>query len=165
MTSHLNRREVILAGAAIAVAGPALADGHATMHEVQMLNVHPEDKKLRQVFYPRITVVNAGDTVKWVATDRGHNSASAKDMIVEGTEDWKGKINDEIEMTFDTPGFYGYQCTPHVASGMVGLVIVQGEGMMDNLEDIKGVRQRGKAKRAWEEIFAEVDGMEFDTTA
>ncbi|MCH2165354.1 MAG: pseudoazurin [Marinovum sp.] len=159
MTSKLNRREVIIAGAAAALAGPALAGGHATA-EVQMLNKHPDNSKLRQVFYPRITVIEAGDAVKWVATDRGHNSASSKDMIVDGSEAWKGKINDEIEVKFDTPGFYGYQCTPHVSSGMVGLVIVKGEGMMDNLEAIKGVRQRGKAKKTWEEIFAEVDKMD-----
>ncbi|MEL7343391.1 MAG: pseudoazurin [Pseudomonadota bacterium] len=168
MTFKLNRRAFVAAASAaassLALVKPALAGGH-TVHEVQMLNKHPEDPKLRQVFFPRIIVVKPGDAVSFVGVDKGHNSASAKDMIPEGAEAWNGRVNDDIEVTFDTPGFYGYQCTPHATAGMVGLVIVEGEGMMDNLEDAQGVRQRGKAKATWEDIWAEVEGMEFEMTS
>ena len=161
MSLRINRRNALKAGAAAAamVAVPGVLRAE-TAHEVQMLNKHPEDPKLRQVFFPRVTVVEAGDTVNFVATDKTHNSSSVKGMIPEGAEDWKGQVNKDISVTFDTPGFYGYQCTPHAATGMVGLVIVKGEGMMDNLEDAQGVRQRGKAKGVWEDIWAEVDGMD-----
>ena len=84
-------------------------------------------------------------------------------MIPDGVDGWDGKINDEVEATLDQPGFYGYQCTPHASVGMVGLVIVEGEGMMDNLEAAQGVRQRGKARAVWEEIWEEVAAMEVAT--
>ena len=163
MTRLITRRTALITAAAASatLAAPrlSLAAGH-TVHEVQMLNKHPEDSKLRQIFFPRIQVVAAGDGVNFVSTDKGHNSASIKDMIPDGEEAWKGKINADIEVTFATPGFYGYQCTPHASVGMVGLVIVTGEGMMDNLEAVKGIRHRGKSKGVWEDIWAEVDGMD-----
>ena len=149
MTLKLSRRAVIAAGTMALVARPSFAQ---TMHEIQMLNAHPDNPRLRQVFFPRIHVVQPGDTVKFQAVDRGHNSA-----VVDGM------INDEVEATLDQPGFYGYQCTPHASVGMVGLVIVEGEGMMDNLEAAQGVRQRGKARAVWEEIWEEVAAMEFAT--
>ena len=166
--SELIKRRTLLttaaSAAALATALPLRAIAESTTHTVEMLNKHPDDPKLRQVFVPRIVVVKPGDTVTFTATDRSHNSASSKGMIPEGAEAWKGKINEEISVTFEVPGFYGYNCTPHASVGMVGLVIVEGEGMMDNFEDAKGVRQRGKARGVWEEIWAEVDGMELMTS-
>lgn len=161
MPFHLNRRAVLLSGvAALTVTStphPALA---ATTHEVQMLNVDPDDRSRRQIFLPRILVVEPGDTVKFVSTDRSHNSASVDGMLPEGAEEWNGRINEDVEVTFDLPGLYGYQCTPHATLGMVGLVIVRGDGVMDNLEAAQSVRQRGRAQQAWDEIWAEVAEME-----
>ncbi|MEM6385485.1 MAG: pseudoazurin [Pseudomonadota bacterium] len=166
MPFNPNRRTVLLSGAAalsvVATTKPSLA---STAHEVQMLNKHPEDSKLRQVFYPRIIVVEPGDTVNFVSVDKSHNSVSVDGMLPADVEEWKGGVSKDIEVTFDKPGFYGYQCTPHSTLGMVGLVIVKGEGMMDNLEDAQSVRQRGKAKKAWEEIWEEVEGMQEELTA
>lgn len=122
-----------------------------------MLNKHPEDRKLRMVYDPQILVVQPGDTVKWVPTDKGHNSEADEDMIPDGVEPWKGKINSEVEFTFEKPGIYGYKCTPHYLSGMVGLVIVEGDGKLDNLEAAKAAKQRGNAKKRWEMIWAEAE--------
>ena len=98
---------------------------------------------------PRIVAAEPGDTIVFLPTEKGHNSASAKDMTPEGAEAWKGKINEEVSVTLTVPGFYGYECTPHASLGMVGLVVVKGDGMMDNLETAKSARQRGKAKKVW----------------
>ncbi len=157
----MNRRTFVAATAATALipARAALADAHGG-NVVQMLNKDPDDAKLRNVFSPRVLVVEPGQSVLFEAVDKGHNSASIKDMIPEGAEAWKGKINEEIEVTFEMPGFYGYGCTPHMSLGMVGLVVVKGDGMMDNFEAVQAVRQRGKAKAAFEEIWAEVEGMD-----
>ena len=161
MTANITRRAFVATASALMVAKPALAQ---TVHEVQMLNVHPDDPRLRQVYLPRIRVAQPGDTVRFVAVDRGHNSASVRDMVPEGAEGWNGQINEEVEIVLDTPGFYGYQCTPHASVGMVGLVVIEGDGMMDNLEAAQGVRQRGRARAVWEEIWEEVAGMEFATS-
>lgn len=127
------------------------------MIEVQMLNKHPENKKVRNVFYPRVVKVKPGDTVKFVSVKKGHNTESIKNMIPQGSEKWKSKLSKDFSITFEKPGIYGYRCTPHVTLGMVGLIIVEGEGMMDNLEAAKKIKQRGKAKKVWSEIWEEVE--------
>ncbi len=153
--STLTRRTLLAASAAALILPmPAFAEGTV---EIEMLNKHPEDKKRRMVFYPLIQVVQPGTTVKFVASSKGHNSASMDGMIPEGVEPWKGKINQEVEVTFDKPGFYGYKCTPHVNLGMVGLIIVEGEGKMDNYEAAKAVKHRSKAAKIWDEIWAQVE--------
>ncbi|MEM6461014.1 MAG: pseudoazurin [Pseudomonadota bacterium] len=151
----LNRRTVLLGMSAVAIAGPAVAEG--TTHNVDMLNRHPDDSKVRNVFLPLVLSIEPGDTVVFLPTDKGHNSESIKGMIPEGAEPWKSRINKEEAVTFTQPGIYGYRCAPHAALGMVGLIIVRGDGMTDNLEAAKAVRQRGKAKAVFEEIWAQVD--------
>jgi hypothetical protein len=42
---------------------------------------------------------------------------------------------------------------------MVGLIVVQGDGMMDNLAAAQDVRQRGRASAAFDEIWAEAAEM------
>ncbi len=156
----MNRRSVILTGAAAAVVPMETVTASAANGlTVEMHSIHPGDKKLRNVFLPRILVVQPGDTVLFKATDKGHNSASTKGMVPDSAEGWKGKINQDISVAFEIPGFYGYQCTPHAALGMVGLVIVQGDGMMDNYETAKGARHRGKAKKVWADIWDEVEAQ------
>jgi pseudoazurin len=161
MAHPVTRRAALaLAGAGALVPALPRTLRAATTHEVEMLNVHPENRRLRQIFLPRILVVQPGDTVTFLATDRGHNSASVEGMIPDGADGWDGRINQEVSVTLERPGFYGYECTPHASAGMVGLVIVEGEGMMDNLAAAQDVRQRGRAARAWEEIWAEVEEMD-----
>lgn len=154
MSSTLTRRAFVALSSAFLFVRPSFA---AETVEVKMLTKDPDDRKNRNLFSPRIVKVKPGDTVKFVSAEKGHNSASSKGMVPEGTEGWKGKISKDIEVTFDKPGVYGYECTPHASLGMVGLVIVEGEGMTDNLEAAKKVRQRGKSKKVWQEIWAEVE--------
>lgn len=151
MTLALSRRTLLLAGTAALIARPAIAE--ATTHVVEMLNKDPEDSKQRMVFKPAFLMVNPGDTVQFVSADKGHNSEVIDDMIPEGAEGWKGRINDDVEVTLETPGFYGYKCTPHVGTGMVGLIVVQGDGMMDNLEAAQKVKHRGQAKKRFEALW------------
>ncbi|MEL6647952.1 MAG: pseudoazurin [Pseudomonadota bacterium] len=160
MTLALSRRTLLMAGTAALIARPAISE-EATTHVVEMLNKDPEDPKQRMVFKPAFLVVKPGDTVQFVSADKGHNSEIIDDMIPEGAEGWKGRINDDIEVTLETPGFYGYKCTPHVGTGMVGLIVVEGDGMMDNLEAAQDVRHRGQAKKRFEALWeqAEEAGM------
>ncbi|MEM9582084.1 MAG: pseudoazurin [Pseudomonadota bacterium] len=156
MTTKITRRTV-LATAASATLLPALPALAAEPTVVEMLNKHPDDKKKRYVFYPRVLSVQPGETVLFKSVDKGHNSASIDGMIPDGVEEWNGKISKDTEVTFDKPGIYGYKCTPHATVGMVGLVVVEGEGKLDNLEAAQDVKQRGKSKKEWEEIWAEAE--------
>lgn len=160
-------RRALLAGIAaffaIGVVFPASAQDGASAasntatHTVEMLNKHPENPRQRMVFYPRILKIAPGDTVEFVASAKGHNTASSRGMIPEGAQPWKGGINENMSITLSTPGIYGYNCTPHRAIGMVGLIIVEGPGMLDNLDAAKAVRQIGKSRQAWEQIWAEAE--------
>lgn len=156
-----TRRVLLQAGAAAAtltIAAPRLARAQ-TVHEIQMLNQDPDNPRLRMVFSPRILVAQPGDMVKYVAVDRAHNTQSTQGMLPAGVEGWNGRVNEEVELTLESPGFYGYQCTPHLTLGMVGLIIVEGDGMDANLEEARAVRHRGRAQAAWDEIWEEVTAM------
>ncbi|MEO0389315.1 MAG: pseudoazurin [Pseudomonadota bacterium] len=149
----------MLGGAAAATVLPVslkAEDGPVT-HEVQMLNADPENKRERNVFNPPVLKVNVGDTVKFVNADKGHNAQVDDNMMPEGGTEFKGRINQEIEVTFDTDGTYGYYCLPHRALGMVGLVLV-GDASV-NFEEAKAAKQRGKAAARYEEYFAMAEEM------
>lgn len=122
----------------------------AADHQVQMLN---KGDKGAMVFQPDLVVVAPGDTVTFVPTDKSHNAESIKGMAPEGAEPFKGKMNEQITVTFDKEGAYGVKCAPHYGMGMVALVVV---GKPANLEEAKAVKQTGKAKKAFDEIFAQV---------
>jgi len=157
----ITRRDGLrMAGAAaLAATIPAYAraDAHATTHEVEMLN-KAADSNDRNVFGPPVLRIQVGDTVKFVPTDRGHNSVVNEDMMPEGGDTWDGRINEEVEVTFTTPGTYGYYCTPHRATGMVGLILV-GEIDMEQFEAAKETRKRGRARQRYDEYFAMAEDM------
>lgn len=165
MTMLIDRRTLLIGASALMLTRPALAED--AVHEVQMLNVHPEDRRKRMVFYPLIQVVQPGDTIKFLSVDPGHNSQSIEGMIPEGAEAWKSRTSQDFELTLTVPGIYGYKCLPHYATGMVGLIIVEGEGKLDNLEAARAVRQRGRAAQVFDEIWAqaEADGLLSETAA
>ncbi len=159
----LTRREnlALLGSTALSVAvAPvaALADGHEPKTiEVQMLNKHPDNPREAMVFHPAVIRANVGDTIKFLSTDRGHNSEATRDMLPDGVDRWKSKINDDFELVVEADGTYGFNCTPHKTVGMVGLLLV-GDAMV-NFEDAKKVRQRGKAKARYAAYFEEAEAM------
>ncbi len=164
MREVINRRDTLIAmGSTVALTAipiTALSEGHA-VHEIMMYNKDPDDSKRKMVFAPHLIKVNAGDTVKFVSAQKGHFSQSIKKMIPEGAEPWKGKMNKDMELTLTVPGFYGYQCTPHAANGMVGLIVVEGEGKLNNLEAAKKIKHRGKAKKTFKMIWEEAEAAGF----
>ncbi|KKC31334.1 pseudoazurin [Devosia psychrophila] len=106
-----------------ALAGLMLATPtFAADHQVQMVNKDAEGRSMQ--FEPAFLKIAPGDTVTFVPTNKGHNAESILTLMPEGAEPWKGKINQEITVTFDTEGFYAYKCLPHVGLGMVGLIQV-----------------------------------------
>ena len=100
------------------------AIAQAETFEVKMLN---KGEAGRMIFEPQGLRVAVGDTVKFVASSKGHNAESVEGMMPEGAEAFKGKINEEIEVTLTEPGFYGVKCKPHFAMGMVMVIAVGDE--------------------------------------
>lgn len=115
---------------------------------VEMLNKRDDGNKM--VYSEDITRIDVGDTVTWVPTSKGHNVE-----IIAAPEGYdipkKSKLSKEVAITFDTPGVYLYQCTPHKTMGMIAIVVV-GEG--DN--DISKAKVRGKSKKKLKELLGEL---------
>ena len=105
--------------------GLALAGaGYAETVEVKMLNRGAEGA---MVFEPAALRLAPGDTVRFIATDKSHNAETIEGMFPEGAVSFAGALNEEIEVTFDSPGFYGIRCKPHFAMGMVMVIAVGDE--------------------------------------
>jgi len=109
-----------LCAGALLMAIPA----NAAEFEVKMLNKGPDNQAM--TFDPPFLKVQAGDTVKFVPTDKGHDAETIPGMLPDGATPFKGKLSQEISVTFDKPGLYGYRCVPHFGMGMVGLIEVGG---------------------------------------
>ena len=121
---------------------------------VEMLN---KLDKRNMVFSQEIVRINAGDTVFWKATNKGHNvEFVSKNGVPEGVEKFKSKIGKDTDFTFTIPGIYAYWCVPHKAMGMIGFVIVDED--LSNLDSIKKVKFIGKSKKLAAALIAEIEG-------
>ena len=95
------------------------------------------------VFEPAFLKINVGDTVTFESTDAAHNSASIPGMIPYGASPWNGQLSRDISVTFEIPGVYGYQCTPHAMMAMVGVIQVGDDN--SNIETAKNVAVQFKS--------------------
>lgn len=96
---------------------PAMAE----TFEVKMLNRNDTGP---MPFEPEYLVIKPGDTVKFIATDPGHNAATIAGMIPADGKKFIGKINEEIEVTLTAEGVWGIKCSPHYTMGMAMLIQV-----------------------------------------
>jgi len=115
--------------------------------EVKMLNKGTDGM---MVFEPSLVKVSPGDTVKFIATDKGHNAESIKGMLPADAAPFVGKNGEDIVVTFDKPGIYGVKCLPHYGMGMVAMVIV---GTPTNVDEAKAIPQTGKARQVMSGLF------------
>jgi pseudoazurin len=133
--------------ASLGFAGTAMAEEV----EVKMLNKGTEGA---MVFEPAFVKIAPGDTIKFVAADKGHNVESVKGMLPDGAAAFVGKINQNLAVTFDRPGIYGVKCQPHYGMGMVGMVVV---GVPDNETVAKAVVHPGRAKQVFAALFGKFE--------
>lgn len=124
---------------------------YAKTIDVKMLNNAPQGGR---GFDPAVVYIHSGDSVHFVATDKGHNAQSIPDMIPQGATPFSGKISQDLTVTFSKPGIYGYKCLPHYWLGMVGLVVVDNT---HNLDDVRKVSQPGAAKTRFDKLFNGLD--------
>ncbi|MCA0962350.1 pseudoazurin [Salipiger bermudensis] len=95
--------------------------GHAEIHDVAMLT---RGDTGAMVYEPAYLEIAAGDTVRFLPTQRGHNAASIPEMLPDGAGRFIGKIDEELLVVFEVEGRYGIKCSPHYAMGMVMIVDV-----------------------------------------
>ncbi len=119
---------------------------------VEMLNKRDDGAKM--VYSEDITTIDVGDTITWVPTSKGHNVE-----FIAGPDGWKkpkkSKLNKEVAITFDTPGVYLYQCSPHKTMGMIAIVIV-GDLTQEGVDAIKGAKVKGKSKKKLKALLADL---------
>tara|TARA_B100001248_G_scaffold57744_3_gene38799 strand:+ start:5189 stop:5623 length:435 start_codon:yes stop_codon:yes gene_type:complete len=117
---------------------------------IDMLNKLGKEK---MVYSVDVAEIDAGDTITWLPASKGHNV-----HFIAGPDGWdlpkKSKNNKEVAITFDTPGIYLYQCTPHASMGMIALVIVGGD--TSNLDAIAKAKVRGKSKKKLKKLLGEL---------
>ena len=118
---------------------------------IDMLNKRDDGAKM--VYSEDIARIDVGDTITWNPKSKGHNV-----HFIAGPEGWelpkKSKNNKEVSITFDTPGVYLYQCTPHASMGMIALVVVGDD--TSNLDAIAGYKARGKSKKKLKALLEDI---------
>tara|TARA_B100000902_G_C26907066_1_gene714998 strand:- start:51 stop:473 length:423 start_codon:yes stop_codon:yes gene_type:complete len=134
-------------GFILALATPALAEDMT----IDMLNKRDDGAKM--VYSEDIARIDVGDTITWLPKSKGHNVE-----FIAGPDGWdapkKSKNGKEVAITFDTPGIYLYQCTPHATMGMIALVVVGDD--MSNLDDMKALKLRGKSKKKMKALLGDL---------
>jgi pseudoazurin len=125
-----------------------MGTAHAEDMTIDMLNKRDDGAKM--VYSQDIARIDVGDTITWTPEDKGHNVE-----FIAGPDGWdaprKSKLSKEVTITFDTPGVYLYQCTPHKSMGMIAIVVV-GDG--DN--DVSKAKVKGKSKKKLKALLAEL---------
>ena len=117
--------------------------------EIEMLNKLGKEK---MVYSIKVAKVDQNDKIIWKHVSKGHNVEFLG--MPKGVKKYKSKINKKAEYEFKIPGIYLYQCTPHKAMGMIGIVIVGGD--KSNLEEIKKVKLFGKSKKVFKNLLKDL---------
>mgnify|MGYP000450879792 CR=1 FL=1 len=119
---------------------------------IDMLNKRDDGAKM--VYSEDISRIEVGDSITWLPTSKGHNVE-----FIAGPDGWKApkksKNSKEVAITFDTPGVYLYQCTPHKTMGMIAIVVV-GELTQEGVDAIKGAKVKGKSKKTLKALLADL---------
>ena len=108
--------------------------------------------KEKMVYSVKVAKIDVDDKIIWKSVSKGHNVEFIG--MPKGVKKFKTKINKDAEFIFKKKGVYLYQCTPHKAMGMIGLVIVGND--KSNLDKIKKVKLYGKSKKIFKKLLKEL---------
>ena len=81
--------------------------------------------------------INVGDSVEWLPTNEGHNVEFIMTPTMVSLPE-KSKMNEPYSMIFQEAGIYVYGCTPHLNTGMLGLIVVGND--FHNIEDVNEIK-------------------------
>ena len=94
--------------------------------------------------------IGVGDTIEWLPKNEGHNVEFLAGPNMEALPE-NSDLNVHYAITFDLPGVYLYQCTPHGNMGMLGLIVVGNN--FDNLGNIEEVELCRVAKSVLQRLI------------
>lgn len=92
----------------------------AEIHDVKM----PDRAAGPMVYESDYVHAKPGDAVKFLNASADPNAATIDGLVPEGHAGFKGKINQEIEVTLDQEGSYGIKRSPHIGMGMLTVIRV-----------------------------------------
>ena len=135
----------------VAIMASLSAPAFAEDITIEMLNKRDDGAKM--VYSEDIARIAVGDTITWLPKSKGHNV-----HFIAGPDGWelpaKSKNNKEVAITFDAPGIYLYQCTPHATMGMIAMIVVGDD--KSNLDAISSMKLRGKSKKKFKALLSEL---------
>ena len=138
----LKSKSIILAMIISLFSTYAIAENYT----VEMLN---KLGKERMVYSEKVLSIKVNDEITWKSVDKGHNVEFIG--MPKGVSKYKSKISKDAKYLFTQPGIYLYQCTPHKAMGMIGLVVVGDD--KKNIDKIKKVKVYGKSKKLLKKLL------------
>ena len=121
----------------------------AASYEIEMLNKLEKEKML---FSKKVIKIDINDEVLWKSVDKGHNVEFIG--MPDGALKYKSKHSKDAVYKFSKAGIYLYQCTPHKAMGMIGIVVVGND--TSNLEVVKKAKVYGKSKKILKSLLADL---------
>ena len=143
-------KELGITGVLVAAWMVLISPAFGEEFKVQELNHGP---KGFFVFDPELVRIKPGDTVHFVAVDKGHEVHSVPGMIPAKAQPFDANLGQDLDVTFIEPGIYVFRCRPHTAMGMVGMVVV---GDPSNIDEINPSSLPAKAKSKIEALLTQV---------
>ena len=137
----------------IAVAVLFATSGSVSAADMTIDMLNKRDDGAKMVYSVDVAKIDVGDTITWLPTSKGHNVE-----FIAGPDGFdkpkKSKLNKEYSFTFEVPGIYLYQCTPHKGMGMIGLVVVGGD--TSNADTVAKAKVRGTSKKKLKKLLDEL---------
>lgn len=145
-------------GAAALAARPSGLFAQGRIHSVVSHNRTPGGEQM--AFAPAVLQIAPGDSLRFTHADRGHNVQTYDEMLPPGASGFSGAINEEIEVTFEAEGIYGFYCRPHQAMGMIGFVLVGDfTGNLDQVRAAAAELRGPTMARRVQQYFDEIDSL------
>ena len=111
---------------------PVFASSGAAVAKVTKIEFTEFDTYSSEIIH-----INVGDSVEWLPTNEGHNVEFIMTPTMVSLPE-KSKMNEPYSMIFQEAGIYVYGCTPHLNTGMLGLIVVGND--FHNIEDISEIK-------------------------
>lgn len=136
-TPDVRRRTLVIAGGSMLLCTRyALAVDAAEIVDISMAGTATGSQVW---FRPRGLLIRPGTTVRWTNDDAAnvhtvtayHADNGKPRRMPADADSWNSGYlmpGESFSLTFDVPGVYDYFCIPHEQAGMVGRIVVKGNG-------------------------------------
>ena len=115
--------------------------------EIEMLNKLGKEK---MVYSIKVAKIDLNDKIIWKHVSKGHNVEFLAGPNMKALPE-KSELDVSHSITFDLPGVYLYQCTPHGNMGMLGLIVVGNN--FNNLDKIEEMELSRVAKSVLQRLI------------